>query len=58
MFDSALSRVARQLGVITSKCEYATHCDYYRDNSETCTNALDKSYCGLYKGFVEVNKSE
>ena len=58
MFDSALSRVARQLGIITSKCEYASHCDCFRNDSETCTKELDKTYCGMYNRFMEASNSE
>lgn len=35
------------------KCEYTSKCTAYKDNSYTCTEALDKSYCGIYKLFLQ-----
>lgn len=35
-----------------TKCEYTSKCTAYKDNSYTCTEALDKSYCGIYKLFL------
>ncbi|GEM_PF-6255321 len=35
-----------------TKCEYISRCDGYRDDSYTCTEALDKNYCGTYKIFL------
>ena len=29
-------------------CEYSEKCSGYRDDSFTCTEELDKGYCGLY----------
>jgi len=35
------------------KCEYISRCAGYKDDSYTCTEALDKSYCGIYKDFLQ-----
>ncbi|MEN6290956.1 MAG: hypothetical protein ABFD07_02925 [Methanobacterium sp.] len=32
-------------------CEYKDRCEGYRDDSETCTKALDKNFCGTYRQF-------
>jgi len=29
-------------------CVYAPECSGYREDSHTCTEELDKSYCGLF----------
>lgn len=34
------------------KCEYTSKCTAYKDDSYTCTEALDKRYCGIYKLFL------
>ena len=35
------------------KCEYTSRCAGYKENSYTCTEALDKSYCGIYMDFLQ-----
>lgn len=35
-----------------NKCEYKAKCAGYKENSETCTKALDKRYCGTYRQFL------
>lgn len=39
--------------LLDTKCEYTSKCIAYKDNSYTCTEALDKSYCGIYKLFLQ-----
>jgi hypothetical protein len=34
------------------KCEYTSRCAGYKNDSYTCTKALDKRYCGIYKLFL------
>ncbi len=41
------------MGLFKTKCKYALKCDAYRDNSYTCTKGVDKSYCGIYRLFVQ-----
>lgn len=41
------------MGLFKTKCKYALKCDGYRDNSYTCTQELDKRYCGIYRLFVQ-----
>ena len=35
-------------------CEYSKKCSGYQEDSHTCTEALDKSYCGMWKRFAGV----
>jgi len=40
-------------GMLKNKCEYASKCTAYRDDSYTCTKELDKCFCGIYKQFAQ-----
>lgn len=46
-----LSGVFGTRNLFDTKCEYTSKCTAYREDSYTCTEALDKSYCGIYKLF-------
>lgn len=37
--------------------QYSTQCQGYADDSVTCTKALDKNYCGIYRA-MELIKNE
>lgn len=52
MAKTRLSTIAEKLGIFTFKCEYSKRCKHFNKESETCMEALDKSYCGAYKGFI------
>jgi hypothetical protein len=34
------------------ECEYKSICSAYHNSSHTCTDAVDKSYCGIYNRFL------
>ncbi len=42
-----------KINLFHDKCEYRSRCIGYKDNSYTCTETLDKDYCGLYKHFLQ-----
>ena len=40
------------------KCEYSEKCACHRDDSYTCMQAIDKSYCGTYNQHIGGEQSE
>jgi hypothetical protein len=36
-----------------TECEYKSMCSAYQNSSHTCTDAVDKNYCGIYKIFLK-----
>jgi hypothetical protein len=39
--------------VFDTKCEYTSRCAAYKSDSHTCTDEVDKNYCGIYKQFLK-----
>jgi hypothetical protein len=36
-----------------TECEYKSVCSAHQNNSHTCTDAVEKSYCGIYNQFLK-----
>jgi len=36
-----------------TECEYKSVCSAYHNSSHTCTDAVDKSFCGYYKLYLK-----
>ncbi len=54
MAKTRLHEIATKLVVLSLKCEYSSRCGGFKENSATCTAALDKTYCGIYKAFAGI----
>jgi hypothetical protein len=35
------------------ECEYKSICTAYKSDSHTCTQEVDKSFCGIYNRFSQ-----
>jgi hypothetical protein len=55
MFKSRLKTIAEKLCNV--KCEYSSTCKRFNAESETCTKALDKRYCGEFKRIEARNNT-
>jgi len=53
MIKTRLREIAEKLCNVYFKCEYASRCEHFKEDSETCMNALDKGYCGTYDAFTK-----
>lgn len=49
MFKSRLREIAEKLCNVDLTCEYSSICEHYKEDSVTCTEELDKNYCGEFK---------
>ena len=36
-----------------TECEYKSICSAYQNDSQTCNQDVDKSYCGIYSKFSQ-----
>lgn len=51
MFKSRLRKIVENWSNVDLTCGYSSICEHFKEESETCTRALDKNYCGSFKGF-------
>ena len=50
-----LKTVYGKIDIFNTKCEYRSICTMYKNDSYICTKEVDKSYCGIYKQFMQKN---
>ena len=48
-----LTMVFGLIDVFYTECKYKSICSAYQNNSHTCTHEINKSYCGIYKRFLQ-----
>lgn len=52
---SFFNTVFGKIDLFDTKCEYISVCAMYKKDSYVCTEEVDKSYCGIYKQFLQNN---
>lgn len=38
---------------LDTECEYKSMCSAYQGSSSTCTDEVERSFCGFYKTFLK-----